>query len=312
MRHAIGRLHSYSIAMLVLVEARIRWPELFVGFEVTHVPSAPSGVNPLQMKENRCRGHIILQCLNAERDVLDAYEAFNPELSGKIDQELKARIKAPDDKFYTIVHAEVNLADNIYREHTTNADAEGPVRFFNENVCGRYIGSSKPTCLLCDLFFDVHPMGFRRRSSHRNLYVKWRVPEGTARIVLDDLAQRLKRIVFQTITERAGRVQSRFDSGHTPTDPWRTSTVGTRHFIAAQAAGADLSSVSGRRGYNGVGDEDGESFGNGEREEGVEDLEALMSRLEFVQVYTCDGGDRRDSCGALDDEDPDDGGAKLR
>ena len=219
--------------MLVLVEARVRWPELFVGFEVTHVPSAPPGVIPLQMKGNRCEGHNILKCLNAERDVFDAYEAFDPELSGKIDAELKTRIKASDDKFYTIVHAEVNLADNIYREHTTDADAEGPVRFFNENICGRYIGSSKPTCLLCNLFFDIHPMGFRRRMSHRNLYVKWRMPEGTARSVLEDLAQRLRGIVFQTITKQMGRMQSRFDSGHTPTDPWRTSTVATRHYITA-------------------------------------------------------------------------------
>ncbi len=187
-RYAIGRLHSYSIAIEVFVEARNRWPELFVGFEVTYVPSAPPGVIPLQMKRDRCRGHNILQCLNAERDVFDAYEAFNPDLSGKIDAELKTRIKASDDKFYTIIHAEVNLADNIYREHIINADAEGPMQFFNENIYGCYIGSSKPTCLLCDLFFDVHPMGFRRRSSHWNLYVKWRVPEGMSRSVLEKLA----------------------------------------------------------------------------------------------------------------------------
>ena len=296
--------------MLVLVEARVRWPELFVGFEVTHVPSAPPGVVPLQMKENRCTGHHILQCLNAESDVFRAYEDFRPEVSSKIEEELKARIKGTDDKFYTIVHAEVNLANCIYREHILNADAEGPVRFFNENICGRYIGSSKPTCLLCDLFFDVHPMEFGRRRSHRNLYVKWRMPEGTARSVLEDLAQRLRRIVFQTITKGVGRMQSRFDSGHTPTDPWRTSTVGARHYITAQAAGADLVSVSGQRGYHGVGGVGGESFKNGDCEEELEEMEDLMKRLESVQVYAYDV-DGRGSCDALDDDDSDDGGAKL-
>jgi len=311
-RHAIGRLHSYSIAMLVFVEARIRWPELFVEFEVTYVPSAPRGGNPVRMKEDRCRGQNILRCLNAGSEVLDTYEAFNPQLGGLIDDMLKAQIKAPNDEFYTVVHAEVNLADNIHREQTMNVDAEGPVRFFNEGIFGRYIGSSKPTCLLCDLFFEVHPMGFRRRHSHRNLYVKWRAPERTAKGILEDLAKKLKMIVFQTITERAGRMQSRFDSGHTPTDPWRTS-VGSRRYVAPQAAGSDVGLVSGQRGYDGLGDADEESFESGECEEGVEELEDLMNRLDHVQAYSCGRGTRRDSCDALDDEDSDDddGGAKL-
>lgn len=313
-RHAIGRLHSYSIAMLVFVEARIRWPELFVDFEVTHVPSAPRGGNPVQMKEGQCQGQNILRCLNAESEVLDAYEAFIPQLGGLINDNLMAQVKAPNDEFYTVVHAEVNLAENICREQTMNMDAEGPVRFFNEGIFGRYIDSSKPTCLLCDLFFEVHPMGFRRRHSHRNLYVKWRAPEGTARHVLEDLTKRLRMILFQTITEGAARMQSRFDSGHTPTDPWRTS-VGSRHDVAAQAARADLGLglVSRQRGYDGLGDTDEGSFESGECEEGVEELEDLMNRLDHVQACSGGRGDRRGGCDALDDEDSDgdDGGAKL-
>ena len=137
------------------------------------------------------------------------------------------------------------------------------------------------------------------------------MPQGTARNVLERLAERLKDIVFRTITDRAGRVQSRFDSGHTPTDPWRVSTVGTRRFIAARAEGSDFGSVIGQRGDHGAGLASRESFENGEGEDGIEELEALMNRLEVVQAYTYDVGDRRVSCDVLDDEESDDGGAKL-
>ncbi len=54
----------------------------------------------------------------------------------------------------------------------------------------------------------------------------------------------------------------------------------------------------------------GESFKNGEYEEELEELEDLMKQLESVQVYAYDV-DRRGRCDALDDDDSDDGGAKL-
>lgn len=303
-RHAIGRLHSYSIAMLVLVEARKRWPELFEAFEVTHIPSAPRGGNPMQVKEDRCTGHDILRCVNAGNDVLNAYKALNAELGSRIDEKIKAQIKAPDDEFYTNVHAEVNLADNIYRDHQ-DPTSEGPVRFFNEGKFGRYIGCSKPTCLLCDLYFDEHPMGFQRRRSHRNLYIKWRAPEGTERHVLEDMAKRLRKTVFQTITERLG-TRSKFDSRHTPTDPWRT--VGS--YRGPAKAMTDRGSTRGQIGHGSLDDVEEESFEAEESEEGVEELEDLMSQLD-VGSSCGNEGDCRGSGDALGDEDFDDGGARL-
>ncbi len=87
--------------------------------------------------------------------------------------------------------------------------------------------------------------------------------------------------------------------------------MGTRYSVAAQATGLDFGSVSGLRGHYGVGGAGGGLFENGDGEEGVEEMQDLMNRLGLVQVYSRDGGDRRDSFDVLDDEESDDGGAKL-
>ena len=164
--HAIGRLHSYTLAIPVLVEARRRWPELFDDFKVCHVESKPEGCKPIDMKEHQCHGNHILRIINADAEVVDAYNALSPELVRTVDAGVLARVKwsdsdkgcgsremSPDESsdernegganevaFYTVVHAELNLLDDIWDQRKTD-----DVLFFQESTFGKYIGCSKRT-----------------------------------------------------------------------------------------------------------------------------------------------------------------------
>lgn len=324
LRHAISRLHSYSLAVKVIVEARKRWPELFdkTTFEIIHVPSALRGKNPIQMKGSRCSGRDILGILSAEENVIRAYQEcamHYQNLDENIDTRIFQQIKAQN--YSTLVHAEVNLANSIWLENQ-DPDAEEPVRFFKEHPYGRYIGCSKPTCLLCSLYFDEqHPMHFERRPTHGNLYIKWRAPDifghehiellEIRRLALEGMVQKVKRILSDTILTRTGR-KRKHDSRQTPTDPFRSlqsiSVRATTHqtYAASEAAGQDFD----RRNP-----EDVSFLGSDvDDDDKIRDLENMMEHLQVVPHIKGQGGDRfgveqsRDDNG---DDDDSDGGARI-
>lgn len=294
------------------------WPELFEDFRVTHVPSAPCGENPMRLAEARCTGRDILVILNASDDILHTYSTFSPELVSQINKELKVRIKAQanaaDDAadssdsrsnsvFYTNVHAEVNLADSIFRENQ-DPEAEAPIRFFNEHSFGRYIGSSKPTCLLCHLYFSEHNMHFQLRPSHHNLYAKWRVPEGTHTHHLEAIANKLKNLLCQTITERVG-TRRRYDSRNTPTDPWRGVISSYRSLVGITIGGGSAQEQTGQSSMHGLLErlrDDEES------DEGIEEMGDLMSQLSGESRVGSNVGCRGD---ISESEDSDNGGAAI-
>ncbi|KAK4187666.1 hypothetical protein QBC35DRAFT_498262 [Podospora australis] len=251
--HAIGRLHSYTLAVQYFFEARRRWPILFEPstLEITYVRSARRAPNPLQMKERACTGKDILHRLFVpkEPEVIAAYERLLPQLRNlNFDEKLKEEIKSSDYK--TCVHAEIGLADSLYRDYRDPSVESSGVRFFDEAEFGRYIGCSKPTCLLCDIYLEVHTgMKFEWRKGHGNLYHKWRpsdifntfatVPSAsdvgdatsimisttlgtelaeTRRKIMEEMIKKVRRIVADTIQQRTG-TRSKYDSRHTPSDP---------------------------------------------------------------------------------------------
>ncbi len=85
---------------------------------------------------------------------------------------------ASPKNFHPIIHAEVNLLDSVLADQArAEAEGDGPLRFFNEPEFGGYIGGSKPTCVLCSLWFAAHPAGVACRATHGNLYYNWRAPD---------------------------------------------------------------------------------------------------------------------------------------
>ncbi|KXX75020.1 hypothetical protein MMYC01_209159 [Madurella mycetomatis] len=173
-RHALGRLLSYFIAIKVLISARKLWPQIFVDFEVEWIPSTEPSLEPPEIRRN-AKG--IIDRMGRNRATMEAYQRHANDLQGLgLDNNIKDRVH--HTKFRPIVHAEINLLDSIMRDEAQAYDEdEDPPRFFNEAEFGRYIGSSKPTCMLCHWYFAAHTSGVQCRSSHGNLYYNWRTPD---------------------------------------------------------------------------------------------------------------------------------------
>ncbi|GAB1318155.1 hypothetical protein MFIFM68171_08365 [Madurella fahalii] len=225
--HFLGRLHSYSVATKVFLCARGRWPELFEAFEVTYILSSKPNTQTPSVRRSAAR---MLERLTNDPEVLNAYYKEAERLQGLgLDKKIQEKVKPRN--FAPIIHAEVNLCDDILREER-NPHGEGRVRFFNESVFGRYIGSSKPTCRLCDLYFHA-PSGpnIEVRKSHLNLYYNWRAPdvyrqdgaaaEQARKTILESMIASIKHQTMKTIVDRLA-VGKRYDSNTTTSYPFST------------------------------------------------------------------------------------------
>ncbi|KAK3997845.1 hypothetical protein QBC44DRAFT_46197 [Cladorrhinum sp. PSN332] len=329
--HAIGRLDSYSIAVKGIVDARKRWPMLFASFEVTTVPSRPRHPNPINLKHSACNAKHILSSLNkADQKVVAAYEDFFVQTLS-MDDQIREEIKDPN--YNTLVHAEVNLLDNIYRSHIDPDNETGAARFFDERRFGRYIGGSKQTCMLCNLFFEAHPLRVDRRDSHGTLYAKWRAPDvfvedshelaETRRKVVYQMADEMKKIVSMGILDRTGGGR-KYDSRHETTDPLRTiGSVSLRGSVQVDDGLSTVGVVGGNRPMGGNGASSsyllaqmGSSTTTAEGGSATDDLSMAMEDLNIrhgSQAEHLNGPSwtKEEKGGFSDGDDDIDGGARL-
>ncbi|KAK4187669.1 hypothetical protein QBC35DRAFT_463654 [Podospora australis] len=234
--HAIGRLHSYTIAVKVFLATRLKWPELFEDFRVVSVASSKPADTPWVRKQS---SPIVKSQLSNDNSVQDAFfgepTAWKIHLVEALDTEI---VKKTKRGFNPIVHAEVNLVDDILREERDPATEGQMITFFNENVFGcRYVGSSKPTCRLCELYFQaaVFQSSARPRITvrpgHHNLYYNWRGPDVYAedgRAVEEARNQTFEWMITNLKTQVGGTIKNRFaiktphDSNTYPSNPLPT------------------------------------------------------------------------------------------
>ena len=232
-RHSLGRLLSYFIAIKVLISARKLWPHLFVLFEVTPIPSSTPQSDAPVVRRN-ARG--ILNRMGGPKATVDAHQRQTDTLQRLgLDDRIKQRVKP--GHFRPIVHAEVHLLDSVLRDRArAEADGDGPLRFFNEAEFGGYIGSSKPTCLLCRLYFEGHPSGVGCRETHGNLYYNWRAPDvlesegedaaAAARAILEGMVKKVRAEAARAITARSS-TRKKHDSWDTPSNPLLSTAAGS-------------------------------------------------------------------------------------
>ncbi|KAK4664086.1 uncharacterized protein QC763_500040 [Podospora pseudopauciseta] len=230
--HSLGHLQSYTIAVAIFITARQRWPELFdPGFKVIHVPSS----TPAPPPSIRGSPERILSRLTTDKAVLKTFKESTTDAAGHqshlidLTTELESTIRSKCKKFHPIVHAEVHLADHILRELRTNNSG---LRFYNEAAFGRYIGTSKPTCRLCHLYFDCPLLSstgrIQVRSSSHNYYHNWRVPhvypedgaeaERMRNKVMEWMIENVKPEAVRTVVERFA-VRNGHDSNTYPSVP---------------------------------------------------------------------------------------------
>lgn len=227
LRHATGRLMSYFLAVRILISTRRVFPELFSNFTVEPIKSSEPGDTP----DIRKKVDGMVCRLTSDKVVVEKFRRHEPKLQ---EWGLNDKIKecTHPRRFQPIVHAELLVDDYIRREQRRDAfnpDAE-PLEYFREREFGRYIGSSKPTCKNCWLYFSEHPDGVQVRPSHDNLYYKWRHPDIFESDSQDVIVQRnavheaiVKRLRDEII--RCIRTQSAFrnpfDSNNTASNPLR-------------------------------------------------------------------------------------------
>lgn len=228
--HSIGRLLSYHHAIGILLRARRNWPQLFVDFEVHWFPSSDRRQIRIP-RAQKLDASVIIGKMTSNQDEIKLYRGFASELE-RAGMPLNKTINAASSGggLAVYVHAEMNLLDNILR---LQREGEAPQFFYTP-----YIGVSKPTCRLCELYFAHHPSGIATRESHRGLYSAWCMPG-----VFTPQADRERLMIFNHIipvvrNEIFTSLREKF-AMRRPNDSWDTPS---------RVIPAEIGSVDGRSG----------------------------------------------------------------
>ncbi|KAK0616166.1 hypothetical protein B0T14DRAFT_604530 [Immersiella caudata] len=330
--HSIGRLLSYYYAINILLTARRNWPQLFVDFSITFFPSTtPRAIN---LPRNKLSANHIINNMTSDAEKRLLYQKYALELENS-GFPLNTTISSTCN-FKPFVHAEVNLLDHLLRL------PDGPPQFFLND---RYIGTSKPTCRLCECYFMFHPSGVQVREGHKNLYIPWRTPDVYDKTkaqgrnkILDQIIPVVREEVFLNLREKF--------SSQRPNDSWDTpsnvppemqgSVYGGSVYGGSVSVGrravTDFGSVSGRREvdtmsmWGEVGDELAAQMGMVSIHEGEDDKEEgeglVWEETPRVARRERDDGSVRESLtqtpeltegstGEEDDGDDNEGGGAL-
>lgn len=167
LRHYAGRLRSYSQGTKTLIEAAEAFPMLFENFQVTFVTSSSADDNPFQKQLPASK--ILSTMLRTRVDSAKYIQLFEGTQSLQLNVNQVIQDMMADETFKPIVHAELLVLQSLEKDGLTH-----PSQFFNSWM---YIGSSKPTCRLCHLYFQERHGGFQVRPSHGNLYINWKPPD---------------------------------------------------------------------------------------------------------------------------------------
>lgn len=191
LRHYLGRLHSYRQAASFIVCAAKKWPLLFEDVKITSLPSSSRMFKPI-LNSGLTAATIIENIPPAEKDKIPELKRQAEDLCRMgVDEAIQEQVCKRT--FRPIVHAEVLIHDYLVKNKITEPDG-----FWKG---WQYIGTSKPTCRMCQYYFNSHPQNqIRVRSSHGNLYPNWRVPEISEN---DDAeAQKAHKVLVTKISER--------------------------------------------------------------------------------------------------------------
>lgn len=215
LRHYLGRLGHHVRAPKQVVEDARRLSVLFEPgasqVQAIHVvdsvlqPQADGLTHPLSMlnrmtrKDNPLRNHYE-----------EALEAMDQQL------DLGGRIRTCYQEFRPVVHAEVQVLEAFHFGK----------RAFVQN--DRYVGTSKPACYCCYLYFRSHPLKCTTSRAHQNIWLNWGPPllaRGAAderyvhqRTILNSMIETIRVDALDQISQKAAAPLSHLDSttGITP------------------------------------------------------------------------------------------------
>ncbi|EXF83053.1 hypothetical protein CFIO01_06225 [Colletotrichum fioriniae PJ7] len=198
----VNRLLAYCKDIEFFVLAKDNWPEIFQNFEILTRPSSHPLPRPGRNKSMTAEG--IIGRMARKEHIIEKFREFVQDLQlMHLDQRIQTEYQK--DNFHPIVHSEILLLNHLEK----TAGGVSPARFFNNWM---YIGSSKPTCRLCEYYFEEHRSGVGHRSSHKNLYISWRVPdvlqsegyggEEKRQVMVDRLLVRIRKDAFNLVEKK--------------------------------------------------------------------------------------------------------------
>lgn len=217
LRHYLGRLSHHIRASKQVIEDGRRLSVLFdpgasrvEAIPVVNSVSRPMAdglTQPLSMlnrmirQENPLRGHYE-----------EALESMDRQfgLGVRISEQYQSKTFRP------LVHAEVQVLEYFHF---------GKRAFVEKD---RYIGTSKPACYCCYLYFRSHPLKCATSRSHQNIWLNWGPPllaEGAAderylhqRNILNSMLETIRDDALDQISQKAAAPLSHLDSttGITP------------------------------------------------------------------------------------------------
>lgn len=202
LRHFVGRLHSYHLAVETMLRARRLWDRLWHDIKVTVIPSAAVIPHPLHKK--RPNAHEIIGRMTSVEELNEKYRLQAAKLQERgLDENILAECNSSSQTH--TVHAEVLVLDFVLG-YLRNPDTG----FWNS---WRYIGSSKPTCRLCNYYFMAHPSGVQVRESHNNLYPHWRAPDVFDENTMKATENILNAVILKTRADALRSLESQTSLG---------------------------------------------------------------------------------------------------
>ncbi|KAK1658726.1 hypothetical protein BDP55DRAFT_681578 [Colletotrichum godetiae] len=211
-RHMVNRLLSYCKDIEFFILAKDNWPEIFRNFEILACPSSQPNKCPGRNKSMTAES--IVGRMTRKEHLIERFRECVHDLQiMHLDQRIKTEYQK--DNFRPIVHSEILLLNHLEK----TAGSVSPTRFFKDWM---YIGSSKPICRLCEYYFEEHRSGVEHRSSHKNLYISWRLPdvlrsegdggEERRQVMFDRLLQRIRKDAFDLVEKKVRPTLRNHDS----------------------------------------------------------------------------------------------------
>ncbi|KAH6874748.1 hypothetical protein B0T10DRAFT_567149 [Thelonectria olida] len=166
LQHFIGRILAYKEFIKFIMFASFMWPDLFKRFRISYYESSKKMKKPCPEKSQTAEA--IVHRMTDDQQMKQVFRVFVRDLQMfQLDNSIQEECEKKS--FRPIVHSEVLLLNELEKQGLLK-----PQHFFNRCM---YIGSSKPTCRLCDHYFEAHDSKVGRRVSHGNLYLNWRFPD---------------------------------------------------------------------------------------------------------------------------------------
>jgi hypothetical protein len=211
LQHFIGRVVAYRESVQFIMFASYLWPALFKRFIISYYESSRKMKKPCPKKSQTAEA--IVHRMTDDPQMKQVFRVFVRDLQMfQLDNSIQEECEKKT--FRPIIHAEVLLLDELEKQGLLK-----PEHFFNNRM---YIGSSKPTCRLCDHYFEAHDTNVGRRASHGNLYLNWRFPdvlrtqgkkgEKKRQVIVERVLSKVRHDAFEVVMKKTPSRYKKEDS----------------------------------------------------------------------------------------------------